>query len=51
MFLESFDNTPEVMEQEYGRYADRSAFVTVIDDRDGGPWARRGWSCPMPRVR
>jgi hypothetical protein len=36
VFLESFDNTPEVMEREYGPYADRSAFVTVIDDRDGG---------------
>ena len=35
VFLEAFDNTPEVLEQEYGRYADRSAFVTVIDDRDG----------------
>lgn len=35
VFLEAFDNTPEVMEREYGPYADRSAFVTVIDDRDG----------------
>jgi hypothetical protein len=35
VFLEAFDNTPELMEREYGPYADRSAFVTVIDDRDG----------------
>ncbi len=35
VFAESFGNTPEVMAQEYGRYADRSRFVVVIDDSDG----------------
>ncbi|WP_246078773.1 hypothetical protein [Modestobacter excelsi] len=35
VFLAAFGNTPEVMEQEYGSYADRSRFVTVIDDSDG----------------
>jgi N-acyl-L-homoserine lactone synthetase len=35
VFAESFGNTAEVMEQEYGRYADRSRFVLVVDDRDG----------------
>ena len=35
VFLETFGNTPETMEQEYGRYADRSRFVTVIDDATG----------------
>ena len=35
VFLESFGNTADVMAQEYGPYADRSRFVTVIDDSDG----------------
>jgi hypothetical protein len=35
VFEESFGNTPEVMEHEYGPYADRSRFVVVIDDSDG----------------
>jgi hypothetical protein len=35
VFLESFGNTSDVMAQEYGPYADRSRFVTVIDDSDG----------------
>ena len=35
VFLDSFDNTPEVMEQEYGHYADRSRYVVVLDDSDG----------------
>jgi hypothetical protein len=35
VFAESFGNTPEVMEEEYGHYADRSRFVLVIDDSDG----------------
>jgi hypothetical protein len=35
VFLEAFGNTPEVLEREYGPYADRSAFVTVVDDQDG----------------
>jgi hypothetical protein len=35
VFLDAFGNTPELMEQEYGPYSDRSRFVTVIDDRSG----------------
>ncbi len=35
VFLQAFGNTPEIMEQEYGPYEDRSRFVTVIDDADG----------------
>lgn len=35
VFLQAFGNTPDVMEQEYGPYRDRSRFVTVIDDSDG----------------
>jgi N-acyl-L-homoserine lactone synthetase len=35
VFLETFGNTPEVMEEEYGPYRDVSRFVTVIDDADG----------------
>jgi len=35
VFLESFGNTPDTMEQEYGPYADRSRFVTVIDEVSG----------------
>jgi N-acyl-L-homoserine lactone synthetase len=35
VFLDSFDNTAEVMEQEYGHYADRSRYVVVLDDSDG----------------
>jgi N-acyl-L-homoserine lactone synthetase len=35
VFDESFGNSPEVMEQEYGRYADRSRYVVVLDDSDG----------------
>jgi N-acyl-L-homoserine lactone synthetase len=35
VFLDSFDNTPDVMEQEYGHYADRSRYVVVLDDADG----------------
>jgi N-acyl-L-homoserine lactone synthetase len=35
VFLEAFGNTPETMEQEYGPYADRSRFVTVLDDSTG----------------
>ncbi len=35
MFLQAFGNTPEVMQQEYGPYDDRSRFVTVIDDSTG----------------
>jgi hypothetical protein len=36
VFLQAFGNTPEVMEQEYGPYEDRSRFVTVIDEEGGG---------------
>jgi hypothetical protein len=36
VFLDAFGNTPDVMEREYGHYADRSRFVVVIDDSDGG---------------
>ncbi|HEX2073670.1 MAG TPA: hypothetical protein VHF92_07785 [Geodermatophilus sp.] len=35
MFLRAFGNTPDVMEQEYGPYSDRSRFLAVIDDSDG----------------
>jgi hypothetical protein len=35
VFLHAFGNTPDVMEQEYGPYSDRSRFVTVIDDATG----------------
>jgi len=35
VFLEAFGNTPQVMEQEYGPYDDRSRFVVVLDDADG----------------
>ena len=35
MFLQAFGNTPEVMEQEYGHYEERSRFVTVIDEEGG----------------
>jgi N-acyl-L-homoserine lactone synthetase len=35
VFHESFGNTPEVMAQEYGHYADRSRYVVVLDDSDG----------------
>ncbi len=35
VFLQAFGNTPEVMQQEYGPYDDRSRFVTVIDDSTG----------------
>lgn len=35
VFLETFGNTAEVMEAEYGPYDARSRFVTVIDDADG----------------
>jgi hypothetical protein len=35
VFLDAFGNTADVMDQEYGHYADRSRFVTVIDDWDG----------------
>ena len=35
VFLDAFGNTPDVMEHEYGHYADRSRFVVVIDDSDG----------------
>ncbi len=34
VFLDSFDNTPDVMEQEYGHYTDRSRYVVVLDDAD-----------------
>ena len=35
VFLQAYGNTPEVIEREYGPYADRSRFVTVLDDADG----------------
>jgi hypothetical protein len=35
VFLQAFGNTPEVMEQEYGPYEERSRFVTVIDEVGG----------------
>jgi hypothetical protein len=35
VFLQAFGNTPEVMEQEYGPFEERSRFVTVIDDVSG----------------
>jgi hypothetical protein len=35
VFLDAFGNTPDVMEQEYGPYEDRSRFLAVIDDRSG----------------
>lgn len=35
MFQQAFGNTPEVMEQEYGPYQERSRFVTVIDEEGG----------------
>jgi hypothetical protein len=35
VFLQAFGNTPDVMEEQYGPYRDRSRFVTVIDDADG----------------
>jgi hypothetical protein len=35
VFLEAFGNTPDTMDQEYGRYADRSRFVTVLDGETG----------------
>ena len=35
VLLHAFGNTPDVMEQEYGPYSDRSRFVTVIDDATG----------------
>jgi hypothetical protein len=35
VFLEAFGNTPDTMAEEYGRYADRSRFVTVLDERTG----------------
>ncbi|MGK5113587.1 MULTISPECIES: hypothetical protein [unclassified Geodermatophilus] len=35
VFLQAFGNTPEVMEQEYGAYRDRSRFLVVLDDADG----------------
>ena len=35
VFLQAFGNTPEVMEQEYGAYQERSRFVTVIDEEAG----------------
>ena len=35
VFLQAFGNTPEVMEQEYGPYEERSRFVTVIDEAGG----------------
>jgi N-acyl-L-homoserine lactone synthetase len=35
VFAESFGNTAELMQAEYGHYADRSRFVLVLDDRDG----------------
>lgn len=35
VFLDAFGNTPDIMAREYDRYADRSRFVTVIDDSNG----------------
>jgi hypothetical protein len=35
VFLQAFGNTPEVMEQEYGSYEERSRFIVVIDDATG----------------
>jgi len=35
VFDEAFGNTPDVMAQEYGPYADRSRYVVVLDDSDG----------------
>lgn len=35
VFLDAFGNTPDVMEQEYGPYEDRSRFLAVVDDRSG----------------
>ena len=35
VFQQAFGNTPEVMEQEYGPFADRSRFLAVLDDADG----------------
>ena len=35
VFLQAFGNTPEVMEQEYGSYEERSRFIAVIDDATG----------------
>jgi N-acyl-L-homoserine lactone synthetase len=35
VFLDSFGNTAEVLEQEYAHYADRSRYVVVLDDTDG----------------
>ena len=35
VFLQAFGNTPELLEQEYGGYEDRSRFVAVIDDVTG----------------
>lgn len=35
VFLQAFGLTPEVMDQEYGPYEERSRFVTVIDEATG----------------
>jgi hypothetical protein len=35
VFLQAFGNTPEVMQEEYGPYEDRSRFITVIDEATG----------------
>ncbi|CAA9222131.1 MAG: hypothetical protein AVDCRST_MAG57-635 [uncultured Blastococcus sp.] len=35
VFLQAFDNTPELMEQEYGPYDARSRFVVVMDEASG----------------
>ncbi|MGY1739126.1 MULTISPECIES: hypothetical protein [unclassified Blastococcus] len=35
VFLQAFGNTPEVMEEEYGPYEDRSRFVVVLDEESG----------------
>jgi GNAT superfamily N-acetyltransferase len=35
VFLQAFGNTPELLEEEYGKYEARSRFVVVIDDESG----------------
>ena len=35
VFLDAFGNTPDVMDEEYGRYDARSRFLAVIDDGSG----------------
>ncbi|TYP87222.1 hypothetical protein [Blastococcus xanthinilyticus] len=35
VFLQAFGNTPELLEQEYGAYEERSRFIAVIDDASG----------------